>query len=486
MGIFQKLFKQTFIYGLATVLPRMLSFLLIILHTKYLEGGRPAFGKVSIVFSWIVVFNVILAYGMETSFFRFWNAHTDKKRVISTSAISLIGSTLLFLVIGLLGRNGIASLLDIDTEFLIYVLLILTLDALVIIPFASLRAEERPMRYAVIKIINVVINVGFNIFFLIILPRLATENGWWSAFYIQDFQIQYIFLANTIASASSLLLMSPFYFRIQYRFDTKLWQSMINYGTPVLISGLAFAINESFDKILLEWVLGEEKGLSDAGAYSACYKLALFMTLFATAFRMGIEPFFFSHAKEKNAPITYATITKYFVIFGAFILVTVVTFSDLLKQFMIRNPEYWEAMVVVPIILLANFCLGIYHNLSVWYKITDRTRFGAYISVVGAIVTLALNFALIPSYSYLGSAIATLGAYGTMMVLSWYFGKKYYPIPYNLSKILLYLSLSISFSGMSFYIFDRNYMISIPLLLGFLVILYALEKKELQAILKKK
>ncbi len=485
MGIFQKLFKQTFIYGLATVLPRLFSFLLIIVHTKYLEGGRVAFGRVSILFSWILVFNVILAYGMETSFFRFWNIDKYKNKVISTASISLLVSTTLFVLIAFFAKTPIVSVLNIAPEFLIYVVLILAFDALVIIPFASLRAKEKPMRYAVLKMIGVIINVAFNIFFLIFLPVLAQQSEVFGNIFIKDFQVQYIFIANMIASGCTLGVMLPFYLKINYQFDKELWEKMIRYGTPILISGLAFAINESFDKILLEWILGEEKGLADSGAYAACYKLALFMTLFATAFRMGIEPFFFSHAKEKNASGTYATITQYFVIFGSFILVAVVTFSDLLKQLMIRKPEYWEAMIVVPIILLANFCLGIYHNLSVWYKITDRTRFGAYISVVGALLTLIFNFVLIPMYSYLGSAIATLVAYGSMMVLSWYFGRKYYPIPYNLKKIGMYLSISITFSILSFYVFDSNYRISIPLLLVFLVILYASEKKQLKQILKR-
>ncbi len=462
----------------------MLSFLLVIVHTKYLDGPI-AYGRVTILFSWIIVFNVVLAYGMETSFFRFLNLDKFKSKVTSTSAISIVFSTAIFVVITSLAQDQIASLIGVETEFLRYVIWILALDALVIIPFAHLRAMDKPMRYAIIKIINVVIYASLNVFFLIFLKDLASQSEMFQEMYIEDFQVQYIFLSNVIASGVTLLLMLPFYLKIKYRFDKELWQKMLGYGFPILISGLAFAINEHFDKILLEWILGEEEGLFDSGAYAACYKLALFMTLFATAFRMGIEPFFFSHAKEKNAPKTYAQITQYFVIFGCVILIGVITFSDLLKAFMIKNPEYWEAMVVVPIILLANLCLGIYHNLSVWYKITDRTKFGAYISIVGALVTLVLNFALIPKYSYLGSAIATLAAYGTMMILSWYFGRKYYPIPYNLRKIGLYLLLSISFSVVSFYIFDSNYLISIPLFVLFLVILYASERRELKQILKK-
>ena len=462
----------------------MLSFLLVIVHTKYLDGPI-AYGRVTILFSWIIVFNVVLAYGMETSFFRFLNLDKFKNKVTSTSAISIVFTTAIFVLITILAQDQIASLIGVEVEFLRYVIWILALDTLVIIPFAHLRAMERPMRYAIIKIINVVIYASLNVFFLIFLKDLASQSEMFQEMYIEDFQVQYIFLSNAIASAVTLLLMLPFYLKIKYRFDKELWQKMLGYGFPILISGLAFAINEHFDKILLEWILGEKEGLFDSGAYAACYKLALFMTLFATAFRMGIEPFFFSHAKEKNAPKTYAQITQYFVIFGCVILIGVITFSDLLKAFMIKNPEYWEAMIVVPIILLANLCLGIYHNLSVWYKITDRTKFGAYISIVGALVTLILNFALIPQYSYLGSAIATLAAYGTMMILSWYFGRKYYPIPYNLRKIGLYLLLSISFSVVSFYIFDSNYLISIPLFVLFLVILYASERRELKQILKK-
>ncbi len=462
----------------------MLSFLLVIVHTKYLEGPV-SYGRVTILFSWIIVFNVILAYGMETSFFRFLNQNKYKDKVTSTSAISIVITTVVFGVLAFLCQDIISSLIGIEKEFLTYVILILVLDALVIIPFSDLRANEKPVKYSVIKIANVIIYAGLNVFFLIFLPGLSQKTTWLQSIYFENFEIQYVFLSLVVASGVTLILMLPFYFRISYQFDKELWKKMMIYGSPILISGLAFAINEHFDKILLEWMLEGEEGLFDSGAYAACYKLALFMTLFATAFRLGIEPFFFSHAADKNAPKTYATITQYFVIFGSIILLGVITFSDFLKEFMIKSPEYWEAMVVVPIILLANLCLGIYHNLSVWYKITDKTKFGAYISIVGAIITLALNFLLIPKYSYLGSAIATLAAYGIMMLLSWYFGRKYYPIPYNLKKIGMYLTLSIGFSIVSFYVFDSNYLISIPLLLLFLVILYASEKRELKQILKR-
>ncbi len=483
MSIFQKLFKQTFIYGLATVLPRMLSFLLVPLYTDLLPTDE--YGKVSIIFSYFVLFNVILAYGMETAFFRFFNKESNKDNVISTSTISLVISSFGFFALAMLFKDQIAWITDIRKDYINLVIWILLLDALVIIPFAWLRANERPTRYSFVKILNVMVNLGLNVFLLKFLKPLSEHNSAFTPLVIENYEINYIFISNLIASTLTLLLLISFYLKVRYRFDRQLWKRMMRYAFPVLIAGVAYSINETFDRILLDYLLPEDVADHLVGVYSACYKLALFMTLFATAFRLGIEPFFFNYAENKNAPETYARITKVFVGLGSFILLAVIVFVHVLKEFIILDSSYWEAVKIVPIILLANLCLGIYHNLSVWYKITDKTKYGAYISIIGAMITLVFNFLLIPKYSYLGSAIATLAAYGIMMLLSWYFGRKYYPIPYNLKKIGMYLVLSISFSALSFYVFDSNYLISIPLLLLFLVILYASEKRELKQILKR-
>jgi len=281
------------------------------------------------------------------------------------------------------------------------------------------------------------------------------------------------------------LLVLPFYTKIKYAFDAALWKRMLKYATPVLIAGVAFSINETFDRILLDYLLPVNIAKTEIGMYSACYKIALFMTLFATAYRLGIEPFFFSHAKTENPQKNYARILEFFVAFGSIILLSVVVFADILKPVIVRSEDYWEAMWIVPIILLANFCLGIYHNLSVWYKITDRTKFGAYISVFGALLTLGLNFWLIPIISYKGSAIATLTAYMSMMLLSYYFGRKYYPIPYNLKKIGLYLIGSTGMSLLSFYQFRENYIIGISMLIVFLGIVYFAEQKVIKQLLKR-
>ena len=486
MSGLKTLFKQTFIYGLATVLPRMLSFLLVRLHTdESVLKSVADYGDVSLIFSYFVLFNVILAYGMETAFFRFFNKESDKDKVVGTSTISLMLTSLGFFVIALVFQNQIAKLIDIKVEYINLVIWILLLDALVIIPFAWLRANSKPMKYALIKILNVVINLGLNLFLLLWLKDLAIDSLVVESIYKPNFEINYIFIANLVASAFTLLLMLPFYFKVKFTFNKVLWKQMMRYAFPVLIAGVAFSINETFDRILLDKLLPEDIAKTEIGMYSACYKLALFMMLFATAYRLGVEPFFFSHAKSENPKKNFALILEYFVIFGSVILLVIIVFVDILKVIFIGNEAYWEAMWIVPIILLANFCLGIYHNLSVWYKITDRTKFGAYISVFGALLTLGLNFWLIPIISYKGSAIATLTAYASMMLLSYYFGRKYYPIPYNLKKIGMYFLLSVTLSMLSFYQFRENYIVGVSMLIVFLGIVYFAEQKVIKQLVRR-
>ena len=486
MGLYKSLFKQTAIYGLATVLPRMLSFFLVRLYTGILPTAE--YGEVSIVLSWTVFFNVILSYGMETAFFRFYSTETDKENVIATSTISIFWSSLFFLFVALIFRNTLASWAHVETQYITYSIWILVLDALVIVPFSKLRANKKPVVYAIIKIGNVVVNLLLNLYFLLLLPQIAADNpsSFLGSMYIDNFEIGYIFVSNLLASLLTFVVLSPNYILLKRNFDAVLWKKMMRYGLPILIAGIAFAVNEHFDKILLGYWLPEHIAKSEVGAYSACYKLGLFMVLFATAFRLGIEPFFFSHSSNENAPQAYATITKYFVIFGSLILLGVIVFVDVLKVLLLDNETYWEAMKVVPLIILANFFLGIYNNLSVWYKLTDKTIMGAYISIIGAVLTLFLNYILIPKFSYYGSAIATISAYGSMMFISYILGKKHYPIPYDMEKIGAYLGISILFSAISFYGFRENYFIGITLFLLFLYFIYHNEKQIIINIIKRK
>ncbi len=442
-------------------------------------------GEVSVIFSYLVFFNVVLSYGMETAFFRFYNSEDKKEKVINTSMISLLTSTLLFFGISIFFKDDIANWSNKNVDYIFYTILILTLDALVIIPFSKLRAEGRPIKYAVIKIGNVVINLSLSIFFLVFLPKWAQNSSLLEGIYFENFQIGYIFVSNVIASLFTLLMLLPDYFKLKWQFDVVLWKKMMHYGFPILIAGIAFAINEHFDKILLEWM---HVDLAHIGAYSACYKIGMFMVLFRTAYTLGIEPFFFSHAKNENAPQTYAEITKYFVIFGSFMSLGIIVFADVLKVFLVPREEYWIAMNIVPLIVIANFFLGIYTNLSVWYKLIDKTKIGAYISIVGALVTLLFNFVLIPYIGFMGSAIATIFAYGAMMLISYKLGQKSYPIPYDKKKIGFYLGLSVILSLFSFYIpiLRETYVFGIASLLIFVYFVYRNEQDLFSKFLNRK
>ena len=485
MGILKTLYKQTFIYGLATVVPKMLSFILVRLHTdKAVLENVADYGDVSLIFAYFVLFNVLLAYGMETAFFRFLNSEQKKKSVLSTSAISLVLTSILVLVIGYFFRDQVSRITHIDADYIVLVLWILFFDALVIIPFAYLRAMGKPIKYTVLKLLNVVLNLGLNVVLLLFLKSWAESSTFWTTFYRPNFEVHYIFIANLVASGVTFLTLISFYFKLNYNFDAKLWKQMLRYAFPVLIAGIAFSINETFDRILLERLLPDNLAKDAIGTYSACYKLALFMMLFATAYRLGIEPFFFSNAKAKDAKANYAKILEFFVIFGALILLTVVVFVDILKLILIPNEAYWEAMTVVPILLLAYLFLGVYHNLSVWYKITDRTKFGAYISIFGALITLLINIIFIPKFGYMASAIATLFAYTAMALTSYILGKKYYSIPYNLKKMGLYLALSIIFSALSFYLFREQYFVGILFILILMAAIWVKEKTFLKQLLK--
>ena len=490
MSANKSLLKQTLIYGIATVLPRVISFLLVGLHTDLMP--KVAYGEITILLAYMIFFNVILSYGMETAFFRFYHKEENKNEVVSTATVSIFWSTILFLCITLLFQKTLAGLLNVDKEYINYAIWILAFDALVIIPFSKLRAEQKPIKYSVFKISNVIINMLLNVFLLAILPKLAHANpqGFWSTFYFEDYQIGYVFLANLIASLFTFVLFMPHYFQPNWWFNKELWQKMLQYGWPILFAGLAFGINEHLDKILLSEWLDPATAKAAVGAYSACYKIGLFMVLFRTAYTLGIEPFFFSQAGNANAPQTYATITKYFVILGSLILLVVIVFADVVKYFLVRQEEYWEAMTIVPLIIIANFFLGIYTSLSVWYKLIDKTIIGAYISVVGAIITLSLNYILIVKFnmSYLGSAIATICAYGSMMVISWYLGREKYPIPFEMKKILTYLFASITLACISFYVdvLRQTFVFGILAIIGFSYYIYKNEKEVILRIIKRK
>lgn len=444
MSSINRLFKHTFVYGLATVLPRLLTVLLTPLLTNYLPNTED-FGEVSIIFSWIIIFNVLLTYGTETAFFRYFTETADTSKVLGTAIGTLLGTTLLFVIVAYASLDHIAVWTHKSADYWKWVIGVLAFDTLAVVPFAYMRAQGKAMKYAVIKMINVIISVGCSALFLIWLHDIPGLRD-----VLPSDKIELYFIAFFGASALTFLVVCKPYFS-KWKFDFQLWKNMLRYGFPILIAGLAFAINETFDKILLEWLL-VDNATDQVGVYTACYRLAVGMTLFATAFKLGVEPFFFSEAGSEKAPQLYAQITKMFVILGAIALLAYTVLVDLIKVLLI-NEKYYDAMDIVPMILIAYLFFGIYQSMSVWYKVTDKTKYGAYISVLGAALTIGMNIILIPQIGYMASAITTCAAYGLMMVTSYLMSRKHFAIPYDVKNMLLYLGIAISFSLIFFYYF---------------------------------
>lgn len=484
MSVYKNLFKTTLIYGIATVIPKMIGFFMAPLHIDWLP--KDAYADYTLIFSWMMFFNVVLSFGMETAFFRFYNKKDNKLEVINNTILFLMAVCGVFLIGVYLFKDYIDAYFGIPSIVVSFLIWILVLDSLAVIPFAILRAEERPIKYSVIKIANVLINAGLTVVFLYLIPEyLKTHpNATISQYFIADFQVGYLFLSNIIASLVTLLLLSKNYFRLKFKFNKQLWKEMLVYSFPVMIGGLAFVVNETFDKVFLKELLPADFKDLGLASYGALYKIGVFMVLFRMAYSLGIEPFFFSYAKNDDAQEKYATITKYFVIFGSFAMLTIIVFADLIKTFYIPQQEYWFAMEIVPYIILANLMLGIYTNLSVWYKLQDKTKIGAYISVFGAILTLILNYLLIPKIGLVGSAIATLVVYVSMMLISYILGQKSYPIPYDKKAIFGYLGLSIVFSFGYFYNFRENYFLGILFILIFVGLIFYNEKTMIQRIIK--
>ena len=484
MSVYKNLFKTTLIYGIATVIPKMIGFFMAPYHIKWLP--KDAYADYTLIFSWMMFFNVVLSFGMETAFFRFYNKKDNKPEVINNTILFLMAVCGVFLIGVYSFKDYIDAYFGISPIAVSFLIWILVLDTLAVIPFAILRAEERPVKYSSIKIIDVFINAGLTVVFLYLIPEyLKTYSSTTiSQYFIADFQVGYLFLSNIIASLVTLLLLSKHYFKLKFKFNKQLWKEMLVYSFPVMIGGLAFVVNETFDKVFLKELLPADFKDLGLASYGALYKIGVFMVLFRMAYSLGIEPFFFSYAKNDDAQEKYATITKYFVIFGSFAMLTIIVFADLIKTFYIPQQEYWFAMEIVPYIILANLMLGIYTNLSVWYKLQDKTKIGAYISVFGAVLTVALNFLLIPTMGLIGSAIATLAVYVSMMLISYILGQKSYPIPYDKKAIFGYLGLSIVFSFGYFYNFRENYFLGILFILIFVGLIFYNEKTMIQRIIK--
>jgi len=450
----KKLAGQTAIYGLSTILPRFLNYLLTPLLT-YIFDKPVDFGVNTEIYAYISFINIIFTYGMETAFFNFASKAENKNTVYSTALISILASTASLSLILFIFSGKLAALTNYSDHlnFIVWSILIVGTDALMAIPFARLRLNNNAKKFAVIKMANVFLNVFLNVFYFVICKNayetnLGTgEQSMFASLYNPEIGIGYSFLANLIANLVSLLLLAKEFTGFEYKFDKELWKKMLLYALPLLIVGLAGMINETFDRIILKYLLPENIGLHEIGVYGACYKISILMTIFIQAFRYAAEPFFFNNENNTDSKKMNALVMKYFVIGCSLIFLGTMMNLSWIQKFV--SEPYRIGIHVVPILLLANLFLGIYYNLSIWYKLTGQTKFGALITIVGAAVTLVINFVFIPKYSYTASAWATLFSYGTMMIISYFLGKKFYPVKYNLKNIFFFLSIALLFYAIS-------------------------------------
>ncbi len=473
----KKLFGEIAIYGLSSIIGRLLNYLLVPLYT-YVFINPADYGVVSELYAWVAFLIVILTFGMETAFFKFIQNEGDQKNVFSTAFSALLSLNSVFFLIILLFYQDIASLLLYEGhgEYIVMLGAIVSIDAISALPLAKLRAEEKAKRFSIIQLSSIAVNIILNVIFLL----------FWFDYNNPEQGVFYIFLANLIAS-----LVKPIFlfksFTLIRGIDRSLLKRMLVFSFPLAIAGFAGIINETLDRILLKQMLYNPENPSSldyaeaqVGIYSASYKLAMLIAILLQAYRYAAEPFFFSQMKNQDRNKIYSQIMNVFIAFvcGIFLLVTLNI--DIFKYF-IQNETYWVGLQVVPILLMANIFLGIYYNQSIWFKLSGKTKFGAYIALFGASLTVLINILYIPKFGYMACAWATLIVYFTQMVISYILGQRHYPIPYNLKKFIFYISLALALFFLSPYIkvdnFTVNLFIQNSLLLMFVLTAVYIERR---------
>ena len=420
--------------------------------------------------------NVILTFGFETAFFRFATEEGKYQKVLNTSFWFMVMSSTLFMVLLYIFLQPLAEIADYKDhpEYLLWFGWIAFFDTICVIPFAVLRFKNRPILYSVIRVFQNVFQAVLTIVLLYYVSEsFMTDLGF-------DNTISYPFISNLIASILGVFLLFGVIRHVQFKFDKPLFKTMFLYGYPIMIAGLGYILNENFDKLVQRNLIDQ----ASAGSYAACYKLATLMTLFVTAYRMGIEPFFFKVAKKGDAKQTYANILFFFSIICNIVILAILANLDWIKKIFITDSSYWSALDIVPIILIANLFFGIYYNLSTWYKVTDRTNIGTVISLIGGAITIILNLILLPKYGFMVSAWTTLIAYGVMMVISYIWGQKVYPIPYKVNKIMLYMIIAIALAWTNYFILDSNLIIGNLLLIVYISFIAFAERNTLKKLRK--
>jgi O-antigen/teichoic acid export membrane protein len=471
----KKLLNETIIYGIGAIMPRIIVVLLNYLFIKNINNED--FAIFTNLYALISFINIVLSFGFETAYFRFSSDKDNEQKVFNTSFWFLSGLSTVFLILVLLFNQPIANVFGYEKtpEFIRWFAWIAFFDNLLVIPLAWFRFHNKPIRYTAIRVIQAVFQSIFAIALFLYIPQeISFKLG------LKE-KVSYPFYSNLAASFLGILLVLPIILKVKFQFSKNLFLQMITYSWPIMIAGLAFMVNENFDKFIQKFIIDD----GDAGAYGGCYKMAVLMTLFVTAYRMGIEPFFFKQMQNENAKLTYAKVTEYFSFFASIVALGIIANVSWIKFLLVPNSSYWVALNIIPIIVIANLFFGIYYNLSTWYKVTDRTRVGTYISWTGAIITIILNLLLLRQYGFMVSAWVTLAAYFVMMVLSYFLGQKYYPIPYRMKKISIFIVLLAVFSYAIVNFFDYNFWIGNLLFLVYTGILIYSEKDMLLSRIKR-
>ena len=447
MSGIKQLANQTIWYGLSNIVGRFINYLLTPLLTYFYAPAQ--FGDISLLFAYAGFLNIIFTYGMETSYFRF-TQNIEEKKVFNTSFTSLLISTTIFCLLLLLPVQYVANFMEIGKhpEYVVYVIAIVAFDTLAVIPFSKIRFEGRPRKFAFIKLINILVNFGLVLFVLYVLKPLHESNAtnFIGSLYDPKIGIGYIFIAGLVASIITLLLLAKEFKGYVPTFDKKLFTELLIYSTPLIIVGFGGMINETIDRFMIvkRFDGTVEAAKAANGIYSANNKLAILIVIFIQTFRMGAEPFFFKNSSKENSKETYARIMNFFVIATCLCFLGVVLFLDVWKHFMgiKKHPEYLQGLRIVPLLMMSKLFLGIYYNLSIWYKLTNLNKIGAWITFLGAFITIIFNYFFIPSLGFVACAIANFLCYGSMMWISYSLGQKHYPIPYNVKKSVFYIILA--------------------------------------------
>ncbi len=477
------------VYGLGSILPKVLNYLILtVFYSRIFKLGE--YGVVSELYAYLVIILVIIEFGMESGFFRYARSEGDYRKVFTHSLgfVTVLSLIWLGFIYGFNDQVANYIRYEANPEYIVWFAWIIALDSIASIPFAKMRQQEKALRFAILKLLNVAINVILVLTFLLIFPWLQ-KNGtilptW---LYNPEIGVGYVFIANLITSALMMVLLIPELKDIRPGFDPGLMKKLLIFSTPLMFVGVAGAINDAGDKIILKYLLTDQtNALASVGEYSASNRIAVIMMLFIQMFRYAFEPFLFSVSEDKNAGKTYAMVMKYFVLFGLLIFLGTTLYIDIIQRILL-DPEYWGGLPIVPYILLGYLFLGVYYNLSVWYKIRDLTRYAAVIAGIGAIITLVMNWLLIPSVGYVGSAWAKLICYLVMMVVSFIWGKRIYPVPYETGRMILWTFVAILFYLLSIWLrpdqLGWRLLLNTLLFGGFMIIITYRERKMVGVLL---